>query len=215
MIPLEANKTYHIFNHANGFESLFISEENKRFFMERYAAHIAPIADTYAYCLMNNHFHLLLKIKGEEEVVNHMTSKVQNFESHAGVENKIEYFVSRQFANFFSSYTQAFNKMYGRMGSLFMKNFKREEITTEEHFRALVAYIHRNSVHHRFCNQYSDWKFSSYNSFVSSTNDNDNISLDTEFVFQAFGSMEAFGAVHAEKLEQFHFSTALDMSYKL
>ncbi|HPG73843.1 MAG TPA: hypothetical protein PLM49_06090 [Bacteroidales bacterium] len=211
---LQPNNTYHIFNHANGFENLFQSDENKRFFMERYVKHIVPIADTYAYCLMNNHFHLLLKIKGGEEIEKirnqqqPSSSKVSNFGRAVVVEVEVEYFISKQFANFFSSYTQAFNKMYGRMGSLFIKNFKREEIKNEDHFRALVVYIHRNPVHHGFCKHFSEWKFSSYNS-LNQADEGDLI--DRAAVFEAFGNEEACWDVHNEKLAKYLFSTQLDL----
>jgi len=57
-IPLEVEKCYHIYNHAVGNENLFRCDENYRYFLKKYAEHISPIADTFAYCLMPNHFHL-------------------------------------------------------------------------------------------------------------------------------------------------------------
>lgn len=56
-------KYYHIYNHANGFENIFIEERNFRFFLEKYQFYILPIAKTFAHCLMPNHFHFLIKIK--------------------------------------------------------------------------------------------------------------------------------------------------------
>ncbi len=204
---LLSGKTYHIFNHANGFENLFRNDENKRFFLERYEKHIVPIADTYAFCLMNNHFHLLLRIK-EEETVRYMTSKVQNFGSRAVDENEIDYFISKQFANFFSSYTQAFNKMFGRMGSLFIKNFKREEIVSEDHFRELVVYIHRNPVHHGYCRKFSEWRFSSYHCFTG-VNPFDFVKIQP--VLEAFCGLETLVDFHEENLRKHIASTEMDI----
>ena len=59
---------YHIYNHANGNDNLFRNEENYAYFLKRYAYFIHPIAKTYAYCLMPNHFHLLVKIRSEEGI---------------------------------------------------------------------------------------------------------------------------------------------------
>ncbi len=68
MIPLKPNEMYHIYNHANGNDNLFRNEENYAYFLKRYAYFIHPIAKTYAYCLMPNHFHLLVKIRSEEGI---------------------------------------------------------------------------------------------------------------------------------------------------
>ena len=62
-------KYYHIYNHANGNENLFREQKNYEYFLEKYKQHINPIAETIAWCLMPNHFHLLVKIKTEEEIV--------------------------------------------------------------------------------------------------------------------------------------------------
>ena len=62
-IELEPDSFYHIYNRANGNEKLFASKENYRFFLKRYKDLITPIADSFAYCLLPNHFHFLVRIK--------------------------------------------------------------------------------------------------------------------------------------------------------
>ncbi len=62
-------KYYHIYNHAIGSENLFRSDENYYYFLKKYALHISPIADTYAYCLLPNHFHLLIQIKDVDSLI--------------------------------------------------------------------------------------------------------------------------------------------------
>ena len=83
---LQFDTYYHIYNHANGDDNLFREEKNYSFFLEKYHQHIDPIAETIAWCLMPNHFHLLVKIKTEQEVINNFSSsaianlsKVSNF----------------------------------------------------------------------------------------------------------------------------------------
>ena len=152
---------YHIYNHANGNENLFREEKNYTFFLQKYKLHINPIAETIAWCLMPNHFHLLVKIKSEEEI----KSTFPKFETLEKFDDKTN-FISKQFANFFSSYTQSFNKVYNRRGSLFLKNFKRKEIVDEGYLRNLVLYIHLNPVHHGFTNQVQQWKWTSYDNFM-------------------------------------------------
>jgi hypothetical protein len=73
---LTTDSTYHIYNHANGNDNLFKSDENFYFFLNKVSIHLAPVADLYAYCLMPNHFHFLLRTKKIEEVVNYFMSLI-------------------------------------------------------------------------------------------------------------------------------------------
>lgn len=191
MQPLQPNTSYHIFNHANGFENIFRHEANYCFFLKKYAKYIGPVAETYAYCLMPNHFHLVARMR-KRAVIEKLIRKSKNFSKVAGPINngtepsvttsqdstsgenfgkvlsdsEIEKYLSKQFAKLFSCYTQSFNKVYHRMGSLFIKNFKREPITDKPHFLNAIVYTHRNPVHHGFCKAYDEWPFSSYNEIM-------------------------------------------------
>jgi len=68
MHPLQPNTSYPIFNHANGFENVFQEAENYRYFREKYRLYISPIAETCAYCLMPNQFHLVIRIHKREVI---------------------------------------------------------------------------------------------------------------------------------------------------
>lgn len=57
------NAFYHIYNHAVGTENLFKSHENYLFFLNKYDQHLSTVFKTLAYCLMPNHFHLLVQVK--------------------------------------------------------------------------------------------------------------------------------------------------------
>lgn len=159
-LPLmEFSKFYHIYNHSNGNENLFLSDKNYQFFLKKYAEHIYPACQTYAYCLMPNHFHLLVKVRSEEEIKTLLSLK-----DEVELNDK---FISKRFSNLFSSYTQAFNKMYERKGSLFLKNFKRKEVNNEAYFTKLIHYIHFNPVHHGFIKNIDAWEWSSFRAFTS------------------------------------------------
>ncbi|MCC5919974.1 MAG: hypothetical protein LAT68_03660 [Cyclobacteriaceae bacterium] len=165
-IPLLPDTVYHVYNHANGKENLFHADGNYRYFLKKYAEHIYPVAETYAYCLMPNHFHVMIKVRGEEEVMRFVRLKrptLQGFETLGGF-SKI---ISQQFSNFFNGYTQAYNKLYERKGSLFMPNFKRKPITNEKYFTQLIAYIHLNPIKHGFCKNLFEWQYSSIHSYSS------------------------------------------------
>src|SRR5512133_606955 len=68
MQAIQPDTSYHIFNHANGFENIFRIEGNFNYFLEKYWSYISPIAETNAYCLMPNHFHLELRIHKRETI---------------------------------------------------------------------------------------------------------------------------------------------------
>ena len=169
---MEADKYYHIFNRTNNKEFLFKEEENYRFFLEQVKKYIVPIADIFSYCLMPNHFHFVLRIKGDNKlkVFVEKCSKInqikdlQGFENLEGLTSK---FISQQFSNLFNSYTKAINKKYNRKGSLFTPRFKRKEINAEEYLKQVIIYVHLNPVHHRVSSGFEIFPHSSYRSIIS------------------------------------------------
>jgi putative transposase len=214
MEKLQPNQTYHIFNHANGFENLYLEDENYRFFLEKYQLYILPIAETYAYCLLPNHFHLVVRIRRREviEECYRTFSKVSNFgkdvvgkdiigkdvvSKAANInDEEIERYISKQFANLFSCYTQSFNKVNKRRGSLFLKNFKRQLIDTRQYFESAVAYTHRNPIHHRFCRRFEDWSYTSYCEIKADKSQ----LVETSKLLKMYEGVDGFIASHTKAL---------------
>lgn len=220
MEKLQPNCSYHIFNHANGFENIFTVDDNYRFYLDKYQQYILPIAETYAYCLLPNHFHLVVRIRRREvleEVFRNFKStnfsKVPNFgkvENSGKVEitdNIIEQFITKQFANLFSCYTQSFNKVNKRRGSLFLKNFRREPIENKAYFLNAVIYTHRNPVHHAFCDRYTDW---SYTSFCEIKERNSQM-IEVEKLLRMFGGRDSFIDLHEQSANKFRESLIADL----
>ena len=156
--PLNYGKFYHIYNRGINSCNLFHENTNYEYFLCLYDKHISPMADTFAWVLMPNHFHLLVRIK-EEDIQTISPDRVP-YPVRAIVPAK-------HFSNLFNSYAQAFNKMYGRHGNLFERPFKRKEITDIEYFKNLVVYIHNNPVHHKFTEHAMDYPWSSYLTCIS------------------------------------------------
>ena len=213
MEKLVPNKTYHIFNHANGFENIFIEDENYRFFLEKHQLYISPIAETFAYCLLPNHFHMVVRIR-RKEIIEELIrsadtnfSKVPNFGKVGLTDKQIEYYISKQFANFFSCYTQSFNKINKRRGSLFLKNFRRELIDNKAYFLNAVIYTHRNPVHHAFCDRYTDW---SYTSFCEIKERNSQM-IEVEKLLRMFGGRDSFIDLHEQSANKFRESLIADL----
>ncbi len=153
---LEFGKYYHIFNRGINSCDLFRNNDNYHYFMHLYENHIDTIAETFAWCLMKNHFHLLVRIKNLDEVKPGITKR--------GRKVKQPY---RYFSNFFNAYTQAFNKAHKRHGGLFETPFQRVEVDNNSYFRHLVCYIHQNPVKHGFTNFMDDYPWSSYLTIIS------------------------------------------------
>ena len=184
--PFEAEKIYHIYTHANGNENLFREEDNYLYFLKKYTHHLYPLVETFAYCLMPNHLHLMVRVRKEEEVLkNAAASHLTGFENLSGV-------VSRGFSNLFNSYTKAVNKRYNRKGSLFHRPFKRKPIQKDAYFTALICYIHNNPVHHGFVQDTIDWQHSSWHTYLSVKP----TKLAREEGINWFGDLEEFCKVH-------------------
>ena len=66
---IEPGRYYHIYNRGINSCNLFEENTNYEHFLRLYEKYIHPIADTYAWCLMKNHFHFLVRIKEEREIV--------------------------------------------------------------------------------------------------------------------------------------------------
>ena len=177
--PLEHGRFYHIYNRGINGCALFHRSGNYEHFLRLYDKYISPVADTYAWCLMGNHFHLLVKIKGAAEIGTYKNLNADRSDDSVRFQTTINLSesegsdsvkvpnISRHFSHLFNSYTKYFNKVYKRSGTLFERPFKRIKITSEAHLKYLVYYIHHNPVHHGFCDDMIEYPWSSYLTIVS------------------------------------------------
>lgn len=67
-IQLEKGKYYHIYNRGNNGIDIYYDNESYYHFLRLYEKYISPIAATFAWCLLKNHFHILVYIKNDEEI---------------------------------------------------------------------------------------------------------------------------------------------------
>lgn len=151
---LEYGQYYHIYNRGNNRVDVFYEDRNYHHFLNLYIKYIEPIADTYAYCLLRNHFHLLVRIRTIAEQEPTPGGKPLR--------------PSQQFSNLFNAYAKAMNKAYERTGSLFENPFGRVPVAGDAHFWRLVTYIHHNPKKHGFVSDLVDWPYSSYHAILSS-----------------------------------------------
>jgi putative transposase len=217
--PLIPGQYYHVFNKSVGGEFMFKTDENYRYFLEKYKKYVAPFAETLAYCLMPTHFHFLICPLDNDK-------SCEGFETLAALANKDTipqadlgsinlseksyegskplvgfdpqgFDLSRKFSHLFNAYAQAYNKQNKRSGSLFKNRFKRMLLTDDQHIRQVIMYIHLNPTHHSVESDFRNWKYSSYHAISGS-----GITLiNRDKALEIFDDRENFVFCHNEKYE--------------
>lgn len=163
-MELKKGMMYHVYNRGNNGDRIFYNASNYRFFIEKIDYHVTPYADILAWCLMPNHFHLMLYIN--REVVFTTT-------------------VNQSFGRMLSSYARAINEQEKRVGSLFQQHTK--AICLDETVRlkpswyksmgvtiipsvrerqcypiVCLNYIHQNPINAGLVFKSEDWQWSSF-----------------------------------------------------
>lgn len=198
---LEMGIMYHIYHRGNNREPIFFEKKNYLYFLHLYVKYIEPIAYTFAYCLMNNHLHLMIRTKTEAEQEAYFLDQ-KTSEALESSEVKVEVWKprspSQQFSNLFNSYAKAMNKTYGRTGSLFENKFGRKVITSERYYHNLIIYIHRNPQLHGFVDDFRDWPWSSYGAIVS----DQETRVQKTAVLEWFDNTNEFSHSHSREIDE-------------
>jgi putative transposase len=141
-VPLKSGHFYHVYNRGVNRESIFLRQENWLFFLKRMRDFFHPDkVEIIAYCLMPNHYHLLVCLKTDD-------------------------FGPKVMQPFTVSYTKAVNKQNERVGPLFQGPFHAKLVEEDGHLLQLSRYIHLNPVRAHFVDKPQDWVFSSYQDYL-------------------------------------------------
>lgn len=173
----ESGKIYHLYSRAIGNQELFLSDENYKFFLEKYSHYCKECFDTIAYCLVPNHFHFLVKIK----------------------ENQRDPEIVKSFSNFLNCYAKAFNKSIGRNGGLFQRKFKRKLIEGDNYLSRVILYIHFNPIKHSLVINIKDWRYSSFKAYCS----DQPTQISKELGVKWFGGVPEFLKIHENLVEEY------------
>ena len=132
---------YHILSRGNQRQEIFKTDKDREQFLELLGiASIRFKLEIYAYVLMGNHYHILLKTK------NANLSKAMQWIG--------------------STYTRRYNIKYKQSGHLFQSRFKSILVENETYLLRLSYYIHRNPLRARLIRRLADYRWSSYQAYA-------------------------------------------------
>ncbi|WP_147303533.1 hypothetical protein [Rhodohalobacter sp. SW132] len=198
MEPLEEGHFYHIYNRGAGKASIFFTDQDYNLFIEKYFYYLYVPAETFAWCLLKNHFHLLIRVRTTEEQFQTFKTLKPHFPEKSFYGDKFSspkpYLVSQQLSHLFNSYTKTINLKTNRSGTLIEGTFKRKKIKDEDHFLHIACYIHRNPIHHGISANFSDYSHSSYQRILSG----DHPFVESKNLTQRFGGINNFIEAHSE-----------------
>jgi len=194
----ENGDLYHIYNQGNNKIPIFYSRENYIFFLKKIKLHLLPHADIIAWCLMPNHFHLMLYVHTLELIIKKKI--IESTNSNFGIIREVvdntspkTILLNDSIGILLSSYTRAINIQQDRTGSLFRTHTHAECLTKidlhtpsffdtpygtiinrhfpeDEYPKVCFDYIHKNPVKAGLVKNPEDWEFSSYPDYYANRN---------------------------------------------
>ena len=174
-VPIEPGHIYHIYNRGVNKEDIFFSERNYQYFIERMFQYLSPRSELIAYCLMPNHFHLLVKVTSSD-------------------------FTKLSLQLFLMSYSKAINSERDRVGSLFQGRYKANLIVDDAHFLDCFKYIHLNPVKAHLAQTPELWPYSSYSEYLSTKS---KPRIDPSLVMQFFDTKDELRAFIESGIEEY------------
>jgi putative transposase len=166
----EAEKYYHVYNRTIDKGKLFSNSGNYIHFLKKFDEYLNGFVETYAYCMLGNHFHWLIGVLPEDKIKHTLqsyeaanpTRKLAK-KSKPISEKTVHEIISHQFKKFFQSYAMAYNIQQNRVGTLFQTPFKRALVDDDNYFTNMIHYIHSNPQKHGFVDDFRTYEWSSYN----------------------------------------------------
>ena len=154
---------YHVTSRGNERKDVFMSQKDR----EQFLSYLESAVNRYdavihAYCLMSNHYHLIL-------------------ETPSGNLSKIMQHIN-------GAYTNYFNLKRKRCGHLFQGRFKAILVEADEYAQELSRYIHLNPVRATIVNRPEEYRWSSYLDYTGERKCPD--WLETSLILEYFGNGE-------------------------
>jgi putative transposase len=209
LVDFQETSFYHVTCKAIDGKKLFLNDDNRHYFLKRYQEFSAGFVDTYAFCLLDNHVHLLIKTNAEKQILtylNELDTEKQTSTYKKFLQQKCNFheLIEQQFNRLFIAYSLAFNKMNKIKGHLFNCPFKRIEVKDNAHLTQLFVYIHANIMKHGISKDFINYKWSSYHAIIS----NQPTHIQREEVLNWFGGKDRFILAHQE-MAAFYYEHSL------
>ncbi len=185
--PLIENCVFHVYTRGIDRKPIFLSDRHFKSFLRKYERLVSPYVNTYAFCLLDNHFHFLIRIKSKQEI-----DKLIDLKQQPPRKVPVGIFVSRKIGNLLNSHAQMFNIATSRTGGLFESPFRRKPVDSSQYLTHLIKYIHLNPVKHKIHGNYEFYPYSSYREYLKFK---PKIVDKNEGLFW-FGSLEIFEKFH-------------------
>ena len=165
-MDFQLNETYHIYNRGNNRQKIFFNDENYLYFLDKMKRQLMPVCDILCWCLMPNHFHLVVHANSESCL------------PRSAFGGKTIQQLSFSIGKLLSSYSQAINKQNKTTGSLFQQKTKSKELITlssqNRHGNYLVNsmhYCHQNPWKAGLVKKMEEWPYSSFLDYSGLRND--------------------------------------------
>jgi putative transposase len=195
-MQFEKGYIYHIYNQGNNRQKLFFNRGNYLYFLEKIWKYVVPYCGVLAYCLMPNHFHLMVLVNELSIPTNRLGASPTNrlgASSRRTESKKRERTLNASIGIMLMSYSKAINKQQKRTGKLFREETKAECINcpngitpsfysaefgtqihvsdpAKEYPQACFNYIHQNPVNAGLVSQMEEWEYSSYKDYAGYRN---------------------------------------------
>ena len=200
---------YHIYNRGNNKEVIFRDDQDYRAFLfrlglvlgiEKEDLNKSEITKSpksrvrikglepnsfkiHAFCLMPNHFHMLIEQCGDESI-------------------------SKLILKISTSFSKYINLKHKRVGYVFQDRFKSVCIETNPQLMLISSYIHMNPVKDSLVDNPEEYKWSSYNDFIT---DRKNSVLYKQFLTEVFGGIKNFIKENTKLYKRIVSKGAFDM----
>ena len=136
-MQFDSGHLYHIYNQGNNRQKIFFNRDNYLFFLRKVNRHVLPFADVLAWCLMPNHFHLMVHVNqveveltpSEPTTPSPTLSRARSVESQSRARSVELMSFNKSIGIMLASYTRAINKQQNWSGSLFRSESKARCLT--------------------------------------------------------------------------------------
>jgi REP element-mobilizing transposase RayT len=198
----ESNAFYHVYNRTVDKSKLFANPGNYVYFLKKLDEYLTGYVEIYAYCLLGNHFHLMIRVLSEKTIKENLLKyqlanpdRILSSSKTKISEKSVSEIISHQFKKFFQAYAMAYNKQQNRVGTLFQTPFKRALVEKTDYFKSLVYYIHANPKLHGITKDFTTYEWSSYRRILLETN----TKLKKIELLEWFGGTDGFLEYHGSE----------------